>query len=50
MWYVMSVGLVPDRLDIANGIGALLIITVLVFNLVLTFTGKYLYRKMTGVM
>lgn len=33
MWYVMAVGLVPDRIEIANGIGALLIIIILFFNL-----------------
>lgn len=33
LWYVMAIGLVPDRIDIANGIGALLILIVLVLNL-----------------
>lgn len=46
MWYVLSVGLVPDRLDIANGIGALLIITVLIFNLLLTIPGRIFQRRM----
>lgn len=45
MWYVMAVGLVPDRLDIANGIGALLIITILLFNLAFTIPIKLLQRK-----
>ena len=36
MWYVMGVGLVPDRVEIANGIGALLILSVLVMNLLFT--------------
>lgn len=49
MWYVMAIGLVPDRVSIANGIGALLIITILIFNLLLTLPGKYLHRKMTGI-
>ena len=44
MWYVMAIGLVPDRMDIANGIGALLIITILIFNLAFTLPGK-LYKK-----
>ncbi len=48
MWYVMAVGLVPDRLDIANGIGALLIITILIFNLMFTIPAKIWQRKMTG--
>lgn len=48
MWYVMAVGLVPDRISIANGIGALLIITILIFNLAFTLPSKYIQRKMTG--
>lgn len=38
LWYLMSAGLVPDRDMIADGIGALLIITILVLPL------KYLQR------
>lgn len=45
LWYVMAVGLVPDRVDIANGIGALLIITILILNLLVTIPGKILQRK-----
>lgn len=48
MWYVMAVGLVPDRLDIANGIGALLIITILIFNLIFAIPGRLLQKKMKG--
>lgn len=47
MWYVMAVGLVPDRVDIANGIGALLIVTILLFNLMFTVPGRILQRKLT---
>lgn len=49
MWYVMAIGLVPDRIDIANGTGALLIIVILIFNLVLASSSKYLRKLMTGV-
>ena len=49
MWYVMAIGLVPDRMEIANGVGALLIITILVFNLGLSHGGKYIRRRLTGV-
>jgi len=49
MWYVMAIGLVPDRLDIANGTGALLIIVILMFNLVLASSSKYFRKWMTGV-
>lgn len=44
LWYLMSAGLVPDRDMIANGIGALLIITILVFNFILVLPLKYLQR------
>lgn len=46
MWYVMAVGLVPDRMDVANGTGALLIITILLFNLAFTIPTKLLQRKL----
>lgn len=46
MWYVMAVGLVPDRINIADGIGALLILTILVFNLMFTIPGKLLQKKL----
>lgn len=48
MWYVMAVGLVPDRTAIADGTGALLIITILIFNLMFTLPSKYIQRKMAG--
>ncbi|MCR5833871.1 MAG: phosphate ABC transporter permease PstA [Selenomonadaceae bacterium] len=44
LWYLMSVGLVPDREMIADGIGALLILTILVFNLLLALPVKYFGR------
>lgn len=46
LWYVMGVGLVPDRVDIANGIGALLVITILILNLIVTIPSKILQRKL----
>jgi len=48
MWYVMAIGLVPDRIDIANGIGALLILTILVFNLMFTIPGKIMEKRLKG--
>ena len=45
MWYVMGVGLVPDRVEIANGIGALLILSVLVMNLLFTLPVEILRRR-----
>jgi phosphate transport system permease protein len=46
LWYVMAVGLVPDRIEIANGTGALLVITVLILNLMFTIPSKILQRKL----
>ncbi|GMA99101.1 phosphate ABC transporter permease PstA [Pelosinus sp. IPA-1] len=46
LWYVMAVGLVPDRVDIANGAGALLIITILMLNLLFTIPSKVLQKKL----
>jgi len=50
LWYLLSAGLVPDRDQIANGIGALLIITILIFNFVLVLPLKYLQRKSGATM
>lgn len=49
MWYLMSTGLVPDRDIIADGIGALLILLILVFNLLFTIPGRII-RKRAGTM
>lgn len=46
LWYLMSIGLVPDRDLIADGIGALLILTILCFNLLLVLPLKILQRRM----
>ncbi len=46
MWYLMSTGLVPDRVTIADGIGALLIITILCFNLLFMIPLKILQKRM----
>jgi len=48
IWYVMAVGLVPDRVDIANGIAALLVITILLFNLCFMLPSRWFQRKMLG--
>ena len=49
MWYVMAIGLVPDRVDIANGTGALLILVILTFNLILASGTKHLRKWLTGM-
>ena len=48
IWYVMAVGLVPDRVDIANGSAALLVITILIFNLCFTLPSKWFQRRALG--
>ncbi len=40
LWYVLGIGLVPDRIDIANGISALLLLIVLVINLLFVAVRK----------
>ena len=45
LWYLMSAGLVPDRDLIANGIGALLIIAILILNLILVVPLRILQRQ-----
>ena len=49
MWYLMAIGLVPDRIDIANGVGALLILMILTFNLLLASGSKVARKWLTGV-
>ncbi len=49
MWYLMSTGLVPDRDIIADGIGALLIITILLFNLVFTIPMRIMQKRMGAI-
>ena len=48
LWYLLSAGLVPDRDMIADGIGALLIITILVFNFLLVLPRRYFQRHSIG--
>ncbi len=47
LWYLISVGLVPDRDSIAAGICALLILVILVFNFLLVLPFKYIQRHRT---
>ena len=48
LWYVMSVGLVPDRIAIAEGISALLILLVFAFNILLMVPLEIWRRKIHG--
>ncbi len=49
LWYVMAIGLAPDRVDIANGTGALLILVILTFNMILASGTKHLRKWLTGM-
>ena len=46
LWYLMSAGLVPDRDAVANGIGAILIFTILLFNLCLVLPLRLIQARM----
>lgn len=48
MWYVMSAGLIPDKELVADGIGALLILIILAFNLLLTIPARLAERRSVG--
>jgi phosphate transport system permease protein len=48
MWYVNGIGLVPDKTEIAAGCGALLIITILIFNLILTIPSRLMTKRLMG--
>lgn len=49
IWKVNSEGLAPDAPEIAAGASAVLILTVLLFNLVARWLGRYMYRKFTAI-
>lgn len=48
MWYVMSAGLIPDKELVADGIGALLIAVILVFNLLLAIPARLAQQRTVG--
>ena len=48
IWKVNSEGLAPDAAQIAAGASAVLVITILIFNLAARFFGRYIYRKLTA--
>ncbi len=45
LWYVNAIGLVSDKTQIANGIGALLILVILIFNLAFGLPIRYFHQK-----
>jgi phosphate transport system permease protein len=48
LWYVNSVALVPDGVQIAAGTSAVLILIIIVFNAFMKLVGKILKRKFEG--
>lgn len=48
IWKVNSEGLAPDALQIAAGASAVLVLTVLIFNLAARYFGRFIYRKLTA--
>jgi phosphate transport system permease protein len=48
IWSVNTQGLIPDVDDVSNGSAAVLIISVLIFNLLARFIGSLIYKKMTA--
>ncbi|TCP28957.1 phosphate ABC transporter membrane protein 2 (PhoT family) [Scopulibacillus darangshiensis] len=48
IWSVNSVGIIPDAKEVAAGAAAVLVISVLTFNLVARLLGRIVEKKMTG--
>jgi phosphate transport system permease protein len=48
IWSVNTQGLIPDVDDVSNGSAAVLIISVLIFNLLARFIGSLIYKRMTA--
>lgn len=48
IWKVNSEGLAPDAAQIAAGASAVLVLTILIFNLAARFFGRMIYRKLTA--
>lgn len=48
MWYINGIGLVPDKTEIAAACGALLIIAILIFNLLLAIPARLMTKRLLG--
>lgn len=48
IWKVNSEGLAPDAIQIAAGASAVLVLTVLIFNLAARYFGRFIYKKLTA--
>jgi phosphate transport system permease protein len=48
IWAVNTQGLIPDVVDVSNGAAAVLVISVLIFNLLARWIGSLIHKKMTA--
>jgi phosphate transport system permease protein len=48
IWSVNTQGLIPDAADVSNGSAAVLVISVLLFNLIARWGGSLIHKKMTA--
>ncbi len=48
IWKINSEGVVPDRVDVSNGTAAVLLISILIFNLAARFIGGRLQKRITA--
>jgi len=48
IWKVNSEGLIPDARAVADGASAILVLTVLFFNLFARWFGRWIYKRLTA--
>jgi phosphate transport system permease protein len=48
IWAVNTQGLIPDVVDVSNGAAAVLVISVLIFNLLARWIGSLIHKKITA--
>jgi phosphate transport system permease protein len=48
IWAVNTQGLIPDVVDVSNGAAAVLVISVLIFNLLARWIGSLIHKKLTA--
>ncbi|WP_066365803.1 phosphate ABC transporter permease PstA [Neobacillus fumarioli] len=49
IWAVNTQGLIPDVKEVANGSAAVLVISVLIFNILARLIGRMIHRKVTAI-
>lgn len=48
IWNVNTQGIIPDAEAIANGASAVLVLSVLLFNLAARWLGSFIHKKLTS--